>query len=249
MTNCRLCEGQASPKFKLNVLQKYDVQYYSCTDCGYFQTETPYWLEEAYTHVINSEDTGIFRRNYFLSGFLLFWLFFERQQKASYLDFSGGYGILVRLMRDMGFNFKWTDKYCENIFAKNAVANLGQESYGLMTTFEVIEHVERPRDFVKELFSLGTDRLLFSTQVFNDSVPREDWWYLATNHGQHIGFLNRTSLEKLAVLENLHLITYRNMHLLSQKRHSKLFFIFCYLFAFIGIPQVVYLLMRPKSLD
>ena len=70
MTICRLCEGQVTPSFKHKILGKYDVQYYSCKECGYFQTEAPYWLEEAYTQVINSEDNGIFRRNYFLSGFL-----------------------------------------------------------------------------------------------------------------------------------------------------------------------------------
>ncbi len=249
MTVCRLCEGQVTPSFKHKILCKYDVQYYSCTTCGYFQTEVPFWLEEAYTQVINSEDNGIFRRNYFFSGFLLFWLFFDRAKKANYLDFSGGYGILVRLMRDQGFDFKWTDKFCENIFAKNAVAKLGNEKYELVTTFEVIEHTEQPREFIKEIFALGTENLLFSTQVFKGKEPQKDWWYLGTNHGQHIGFFNRSSLEKLASLENLHLISFRNMHLISKSRHSKIFFLFCYVIAFIGAPHVLYSLIKPRSLD
>ena len=249
MTVCRLCEGQVKPSFKLKILGKYDVQYNSCVECGYFQTEGPYWLEEAYTQVINSEDIGIFRRNQFLSGFLLMWLLFKKAKKHTYLDYSGGYGILVRLMRDQGLNFKWIDKYCENIFAKNAVASIGHEKYELITSFEVIEHVERPVDFVKEIFSMGTEGLLISTQVFKGSEPQKDWWYLGPNHGQHIGFFNRSSLEKLASLENLHLVTFRNMHLLSKNKHSKIFFIFCYILAFVGVPQFVYSLMRPKSLD
>ena len=34
-----------------------------CPKCGYVQTETPYWLEQAYVHAINRSDTGLLRRN------------------------------------------------------------------------------------------------------------------------------------------------------------------------------------------
>jgi hypothetical protein len=249
MTVCRLCEGQLTPSFKHKILEKYEIQYFSCPSCGLFQTETPYWLEEAYTQVINSEDIGIFKRNYFLSGFLLAWLIFKKARNAIYLDFSGGYGILVRLMRDYGFNFLWTDKYCENIFAKNAIAPSANKNYQLVTSFEVIEHVERPREFIQHIFSLGTETFLFSTQLFKNSTPPQDWWYLGFNHGQHISFFNPKSLKKLASLENLHLVSFRNMHLLSKKKHNKLFFIFCYVISFFGLTQFLANLVRPKSLD
>ncbi len=249
MENCRLCGGTTSPTYKLEILKKYDIQYLSCESCGHFQTEKPYWLTEAYTEIINDEDLGIFRRNFFFSNFLTLWLGKKNPLTWKALDYSGGYGILVRLMRDQGLNFKWTDKYCENIFAKNATANTQEEKFDLVTSFEVLEHVEDPVAFVKELLTYGKGTLLLSTVTFKGQFPSKDWYYLGKNHGQHIGFFNQRSLEKLAQLTGVHLVSFRNMHLLSDRKYSRGFFIFCYCLAFFGIPQVISLLTRRKSLE
>jgi hypothetical protein len=56
-------------------------------------------------------DTGIMQRNLYLSkitAFILL-LFFDCRKK--FLDYAGGYGVFVRLMRDYGFDFYWYDKY------------------------------------------------------------------------------------------------------------------------------------------
>jgi hypothetical protein len=45
--------------FRHTVLRKYDVQYFQCGGCGFLQTETPYWLDEAYSSAIVTADTGI----------------------------------------------------------------------------------------------------------------------------------------------------------------------------------------------
>ena len=44
--------------------------------------------------------------------------FIKEPQTKKFLDYGGGYGILVRLMRDVGYDFYWFDKYSQNIFAK-----------------------------------------------------------------------------------------------------------------------------------
>jgi Methyltransferase domain len=247
--NCRLCQTLTEKSFEKVILKKYPVSYYSCPQCGYFQTEKPYWLEEAYSNVINDEDLGIFRRNFFLSNFLMIWFLFKNKSAIKFLDYSGGYGILVRFMRDRGFNFKWTDKYCENIFAKNFEANLSADKFQFITSFEVIEHVESPQAFMSEILSYGGESILLSTIPFNGSLPQKDWFYLGENHGQHIGFFSQKSLSFLAEKMNLHLVTFRNMHLFSKKKHSKIYFFLCYVLAFFGIPQVIYLITRKKSLE
>ena len=40
-----------------------EVDYFECPNCGYVQTETPYWLGRAYAEAINDNDTGILVRN------------------------------------------------------------------------------------------------------------------------------------------------------------------------------------------
>jgi len=35
-----------------------------------------------------------------------------------FLDYAAGYGLFVRLMRDAGYNFRWSDLYCQNLFVR-----------------------------------------------------------------------------------------------------------------------------------
>lgn len=48
--------------------------------------------------------------------------------------------MLVRVTRDLGFDFYWHDKYCDNIFAKHFVANR-ESRFALLTAFEVFENL------------------------------------------------------------------------------------------------------------
>jgi uncharacterized Zn finger protein len=44
-TNCKIC-GHLSQKFDVaKILNKYNVNYYCCLECGFVQTDEPYWLE------------------------------------------------------------------------------------------------------------------------------------------------------------------------------------------------------------
>ena len=44
-------------------IKKYEVSYFHCPNCGFVQTEKPYWLDEAYSDIIDAEDIGILARN------------------------------------------------------------------------------------------------------------------------------------------------------------------------------------------
>jgi hypothetical protein len=61
--------------------------------CGFIQTETPYWLDDAYSYAIASQDVGIMFRNeqnVSLTTALMHLLFPDTKYA---LDFGGGHGI------------------------------------------------------------------------------------------------------------------------------------------------------------
>ena len=107
--NCKICNAKTANIFDATILAKYNIKYFQCQNCGFLQTEEPYWLEESYRESINISDTGYMSRNIYLSrvSSVLIYLFFNR--KARFIDYGGGYGVFVRLMRDIGFNFYWQD--------------------------------------------------------------------------------------------------------------------------------------------
>ena len=45
-------------------------------------------------------------------------IYFLFNTKGQFLDYGVGYGVFVRLMRDIGFDYFWQDKYTENLFAQ-----------------------------------------------------------------------------------------------------------------------------------
>ena len=101
------------PAFRHLLLRKHDVQYFQCGTCGFLQTETPYWLDEAYSSAIVSADTGIMQRNVYLSRMAaaVFWRLFRGSGR--YLDAAGGYGLFTRLMRDIGLDYYWSDPHAQ----------------------------------------------------------------------------------------------------------------------------------------
>jgi hypothetical protein len=116
---CKICTQQAKQIFTAKILNKYDIKYYHCEHCGFLQTEEPFWLEEAYGESINVSDTGYMQRNLLLSQKLTILLRLFFYKNAKFVDYAGGYGVFVRLMRDIGFDFYWDDKYTTNLFASD----------------------------------------------------------------------------------------------------------------------------------
>ena len=93
--------------FDAEVLNKYPAQYDVCTECEFLRARQPHWLDEAYSSAIAAADTGLVMRNISLASKVastLYWVFGERG-KGQYLDAAGGYGMLTRMMRDLGFDF------------------------------------------------------------------------------------------------------------------------------------------------
>lgn len=221
--NCKICNSPSAFFGKTNVLKKYPVQYFRCEKCGFIQTETPYWLEEAYSSAITRQDVGIMQRNLVnceVTSAVLN-LFFPNVTSA--VDYGAGHGILVRLMRDKGFNFFWTDPYAANDYARGFEREEGA-TFDFLTAFEVLEHLENPVSGLAELVRLS-DNVLISTCLVPKPTPTlTDWWYYSPTTGQHIAFYTEESLRILAAHFGRHLLSFGVYHLFTKRPKCSLLF-------------------------
>lgn len=218
MKPCPVCTSRMAEAFKAKVLRKYEVAYYHCGECGLLQTEDAYWLEEAYADPIAAADTGLIQRNLSIAAKLSALLYFCLEPKGAYLDVAGGYGMLVRLMRDIGFDFYWDDKHCENLLARGFESDKSGRKYSALSAFEVLEHVHDPAAFVADLMALhGVRTLIFSTQTYAVDVPPRDWWYYAFETGQHISFFQPQTLARLAKRLGLHFLSANGLHIFTDR--------------------------------
>jgi hypothetical protein len=217
---CPICSGDRRVYFQEKILTKYTVDYLYCDRCGLLQTEEPYWLDEAYSDAIADADTGLIQRNIKAAQRLSSLLFFLFDPDGRYLDIGGGYGILTRLMRDIGFDFYWSDQHCKNLFSRGFEGEPINQNFSAITAFEVLEHIHNPLEFIQDFFSrTGTSTLIFSTEVFEGKPPLPDsWYYYAFNTGQHISFFQRKTLDTLAKKLFLSLYSWRNFHILTNQK-------------------------------
>lgn len=242
---CKICSSNSEPFSRTEILNKYSIQYFKCPDCGFIQTEEPYWLEESYSEVINRSDIGLLARNIELSKTTKAIIKFLFDKKNKFLDYGAGYGVFVRLMRDFGFDFYWLDKYSDNLFSKDFEAK-HSDRFEMLTAFEVFEHLAQPCEEVENML-MYSDNILFSTFLIPSNNPKpEEWWYYALDHGQHIALYSRKSLEVLAKKFNMNFYTNgKNLHLFSKKKKSN------FIFKVISFPYVSGLLnpfLKMKSL-
>ena len=218
---CKVCGAETEPVFQGRILRKHTVQYYRCPRCDFMQTEAPHWLEEAYSSAISDLDLGPV--NSAISGARIVesLIVHAFDPNARFIDWGGGYGVFTRLMRDMGYDFYWRDAYCENLFAKQFVAE--QDSgYELMTCFEVFEHLVEPMAEIEAMLALSPN-ILFSTQLPPQRLETAtDWWYLTPEHGQHIAIYSLPALRVIAERFGRHLATDGSaLHLLSDRPVSE----------------------------
>lgn len=195
---CRVCGAEARPLFEKRVLRRHTARYHGCPACGFVQTQEPDWLDEAYGEAISAVDTGVLARCLYQRRVLTVFLHLAGAGTAPCLDWAGGHGILTRLMRDVGFDFRWEDAYAANLFARGFERKPGVTAPFAVTAFEVLEHLVHPVETLRNIAALGPRFLITSTQLYAGAAPSADWRYLAPETGQHVAFYRRDTLARLA---------------------------------------------------
>ena len=241
--NCKICSSQTKNIFDATILKKHNVNYFYCDTCGFLQTEEPYWLEEAYQDAINIYDTGILRRSVNLSKLVAIVIYFLFDKKAKFLDYAGGYGILTRLMRDIGLDFYWNDPYSQNLTARGFAYKDDEKGVELITTFESFEHFSDPLIDIERMLKISNN-IMFSTNLLPDPVPKPDeWWYYATGHGQHISFYSSKTLKYIGNKYNL------NVHLLTDKKINKYCYDLLLLTVYAGLQNLLKINLKSKTIS
>jgi hypothetical protein len=217
---CPICDASRIAAFEATVLGRHRATYALCQNCGLLQAHQPNWLDEAYRSAIADSDSGLLQRNLDISRRTASVIYFLLDPRAAYLDVGGGYGVLTRLMRDLGFDFYWSDPMCENIFARGFELPENLQSLGGLTAIEVMEHLKDPLTFVRDLFERhSTKTLVFTTTLFEGSPPNpETWWYYAFHSGQHVSFYQSRTLKEIALRLDAHIYSHGGyFHVLTDR--------------------------------
>jgi hypothetical protein len=212
-------------------------------------TEEPFWLEEAYNNPINLSDTGMLARGLYLAELTSLIIYFFFDKNAKYIDYAGGYGLLTRRMRDIGFDFYWNDRYSTNLLARGFEYSADIGHVELITSFESLEHFDRPLDEIEKMLSI-TKNLIFSTELLPDPVPApHEWHYFATQHGQHISFYSLQTLQYIASKYNLNIYAYESLFILTPKIINRYYFSFLMKLRKYGIFMFIKRRMQSKTLS
>jgi hypothetical protein len=223
---CKICGFEAHNIFSTTILNKYEnIKYFHCSNCEFLQTEDPFWLNEAYTDAILQQDTGLLTRNNSLAKTSAILIYFLFNKNGKFVDLGGGYGIFTRLMRDIGFDFYWSDPYSKNIIARGfEYSSDNADNVELVTCFDCFEHFNDPIYEIEKIFKISTN-VIFTTNLLPNPVPEPNsWWYYAVEGGQHISFYREKTLEFIAKKYNLHFHSFWGVHLFSKKKINKYFF-------------------------
>lgn len=231
---CPICGGKREQTHEALLLQRHMVSYWKCRECEFWGTEEATWLDEAYSDAIGAADTGLVGRNLNLARRMpLLLARMARGRSPVFVDWAGGYGLFVRLMRDRGFDFYWQDDYATNILAQPYLFQK-TDSASVVTAIEVLEHVQEPIAFIRRILSeTKCETIIFTTQL-HDSSYDPHWWYLAPEGGQHISFYSPRTLDKIAEAVGMNVRSCGGLHMLTSRNISQ----FEYAFIVKVIPRI-----------
>jgi 2-polyprenyl-3-methyl-5-hydroxy-6-metoxy-1,4-benzoquinol methylase len=217
---CPLCGEESEFAFGHRVLGRHEAQYAICKSCEFVHAIDPTWLAEAYSYALASTDTGVVERNRAVADALATFAWLSGLSRERGLDIGGGHGLLVRMLRDRGLDFRWSDKHAQNLLARGFEDDGGK--YDWLTLVEVFEHLTQPKEFFQEVVErYEPDCIFFTTLLKPAPIPPLDWWYWCFETGQHIGFASKRSLALLASRLGYSLTSAGAFHLLYRHRRHK----------------------------
>ncbi len=221
---CRICTSIVGQWAVHTLLGKYRVQYYRCPRCGTVQTESPWWLDEAYVLPLAATDVGAVSRSIALARVVAATRALVIPERGPCLDVGGGYGLLVRLLRDAGIDCYWEDRYAPNLYARGFEAP-ADAHYALVTALEVLEHLVDPLEQLARWLE-RSDSVLVTTTLLPTSAPAPgEWWYYAPEAGQHVTIYTLAALRVAAERLRVHLATDgARTHLFTRSAVSPLLF-------------------------
>ncbi len=226
MTHCKICDDATTVYAEAVIRKRYETQLLRCVNCGFLFIAEPTWLSEAYAEPINRSDTGYVSRNLWARDAMRRFIETNLNPEGVFLDYAAGYGLFVRLMRDAGYDCRWSDLYCANLFSQGFEAvNPLVGPFEAITAFEVFEHLTDPKEEMKILSAI-TPYVLFSTKLLPEPPPKlDDWWYYGLGHGQHVAFYTTKSLKLLAAQFGYHFTTDgADLHVFSRRPIRREFF-------------------------
>ena len=192
---CRICRSLGEQLFELQVLGKYQAEYWQCTNCRFIYIVDPFWLEESFASELNDLDIGSVDRCIVMADFVEVLIRSLKSPKSRFLDWGGGYGLLSRIMRDRGLDFVSHDIYTRALFVESSSIS-NSEIFEVVTMSEVALHLTDPVPVFKKIME-STNTLVFTAVIAPEVVPN-DWWYLMPDTGQHVAIYHEESLQALA---------------------------------------------------
>jgi 2-polyprenyl-3-methyl-5-hydroxy-6-metoxy-1,4-benzoquinol methylase len=205
-TSCPVCgAGALERTFSRVVLGRHQADYCECTVCGSLVVPEVDWLAEAYDAERIDPDTGAAQRGIICSVFIRAMRGVGLVRRGGrVLDFGAGNGLLVRLLRDQGFDAWGVDKHAAMAVARDwrldTIDSEGAGPADLVTAIEVFEHLVYPREVLQRMASVLKDdgAILLRTTLYDRTRHDRDWYYLECSGGQHITLFSRDGIRKLA---------------------------------------------------
>jgi hypothetical protein len=179
------------------------IYYHRCPGCAFvLAPEFSTWTDQDFQqhiyneHYIDIDPDYVSKRPLHNADFVR-QLFPDAQQAIRHLDYGGGSGLLSDTLRAQGWDSTSYDPFPRN---EQQITTLGK--FGLITAFEVFEHVPDVTELMNNITSLMDEEslVIFSTLLSDGNIQpnsRLTWWYASPRNG-HISLFSKQSLILLA---------------------------------------------------
>ncbi len=214
MPKCLICNTDTHSIYDSEI----KVTHHVCDGCGYTFKDSKNHPTHDHEHALYKNHQNTMENTGYVN-------MFERFLKASVdpyvsegeaLDFGSGPGpVLYELLKRRGFSAEHYDPYF------NPDTSVFKNSYALITSTEVFEHLSDPAGEFKRLAGRLKDGGYLA--IMTSLRPKEDetfltWWYRRDQ--THIGFFTEKAFEKLSQQANLSFVytNHKNYFLFKKER-------------------------------